>query len=67
MYAKDAITFGLSEMKKSSFSIGTLEDNKSYIGYMKAFKNNIECRSQKTYKRAGETKRKFGVQRLCNF
>ncbi len=54
MYAKDAITFGLSEMKKSSFSIGTLEDNKSYIGYMKAFKNNIECRSQKTYKRAGK-------------
>lgn len=56
LYAKDAITFGLAEMKKSSFGIGNQEDNKSFIHYIKAFPQNIECRSQKTYKKAGKSR-----------
>ncbi len=54
LYSKDIITFGISEMKKSKFGVGNIEDNKSFLHYMKAFPENIECRSQKTYKRAGK-------------
>lgn len=56
LYSKDIITFGIAEMKKSSFGIGNLEDNKSFLHYIKAFPGNIECRSQKTYKRTGKVR-----------
>lgn len=66
-YAKDAITFGLAEMKKGSFGIGTIEDNKSFIHYIKSFPTNIECRSQKTYKKAGKTKSSIETNGFITF
>lgn len=53
MYGKDNFTFGLGSQKKGSLGIGAQDDDKSFIHYIKAFDNNIECRSQKTYKRTG--------------
>ncbi|MDR0509978.1 MAG: zinc-dependent metalloprotease [Rikenellaceae bacterium] len=51
MYGKDNFTFGLAAKEKSTFHLGAQEDDKSFIYYVKAFPCNIECRSQKTYKR----------------
>jgi hypothetical protein len=56
VFKSDVLGFGLNYDMKQRFSLGNIDDKRSYIASMGSFPGNIEVKSVKTYSLSGEAK-----------